>query len=85
MRVAWNKDQEGFQDCWIWQYGEGPFDVVKEYQAPTEPRFLGNIPITYEPGKQSYISISDDSYFKVEHRVEHVLFHEKWFSEQVEE
>ncbi|RDJ35199.1 MAG: hypothetical protein DWQ19_10280 [Crenarchaeota archaeon] len=29
MRVNWNQKQSGFQKCWLWQYGAGPFEVIE--------------------------------------------------------
>lgn len=85
MRVAWNREQEGFRKEWLWQFGEGPFDIVQVIPVPETPRFLGvfkhnQVEICWEPGRWFFIRISKDSYFHKVHDVVSVRFHEKWFS-----
>jgi len=79
MFVAWNKEAEGFQSCWLWQFGKGPFEVLRVYKAPEEPNYLGPIEISFEPGCWLLISIPEAAYqYRVEYGIKSVLFHQKW-------
>ena len=78
MHVTWDTARSDLPECWLWQYGSGPFKVVKEHDVPASPRYLGNVEITYEPGTWVEVELPADSYFAEVHRVQSVLFHKKW-------
>jgi hypothetical protein len=87
MIVEWNKARDGFQLCWLWQFGKGPFIVEKVYSVPTTSRFLGSplspeaVEIMFEPGRWFVIAIPDAAYqYRVEYEVKTTMFHEKWFT-----
>lgn len=89
MRVSWNQSQEGFQDSWVWQFGEGPFEVVKIYDVPEGKRSYAassvlarESEIEFEKGKWYSISVPRAAeQYRLEYGVEKVLFHQKWFNE----
>lgn len=85
MIVSWNKGQAGFQNCWLWQFGPGPFQVVARHPVPPEPRILGwpgqkeSAEIQFEPGQWYTIALPPKHHFN-EHGITTVtFFHEKWF------
>jgi len=87
MLVAWNVLRDGFQPCWLWQFGKGPFIIEKVYGVPTTPSFLGSpvsqeaVEIRFEPGRWFVIAIPDAAYqYRVEYGVKTVMLHEKWFT-----
>ena len=59
--VQWNKTAEGFLESWLWQFGEGPFEVVDELEVPLTPHILGTgttqVEIPFEPGKWYWIKL----------------------------
>lgn len=85
--VKWNKDAKGFLECWLWQYGEGPFEVVKEMDILPEPHYLGGgntkIEIPFEPGKWYSIKLPKTAHnYRPDEiiKCKTALFHNKWFS-----
>ena len=79
--VAWNTDAEDFQDYWIWQFGPGPFKVVKAYEANVNGGYLGDIKMTYEAGDWIEFEVPDAcEHFRVESRIKTVMFHSKWLT-----
>jgi len=79
MHVRWNDKRPGFQACWLWQFGEGPFEVLHTSPVPTTPHFLGTSEITFQPGTWYYVAIPKAAYqYRVEYRIKAVMFHEMW-------
>lgn len=85
--LLWNQNQPGFQECWLWQYGKGPFRVLEERPVQTEGGYLGEqktirINMPYEPGTWYTIdspeAISNREYPAL--GFNRVDFHSKWFS-----
>jgi len=82
--VSWNRQKEGFQECWLWQFGLGPFILLKKESVPQTTQYLGlpnqiSVPFRFEPGEWYTIALSDESKFYRDYRVENTMFHEKWF------
>lgn len=85
MKVRWNKDQEGFQESWLWQFGEGPFTVLNRYDVPprSQSPFLQ---MEYSPGTWYVLDISETAapQYREEYGVEQVMFHDKWLYREEE-
>lgn len=79
----WNQ-KNGFRSEWLWQYGNGPFEIVKEEIVPSEPGYLGfgqnKIEIYYQPGFWIWIKLTGESDFhRVYPWVAKAWFHSDWF------
>jgi hypothetical protein len=86
MYVQWNREEPGFQNCWLWQFGEGPFEVLEVHRVPPVGGRVGGgidfIQSKFEPGYWYYIRVPNCAYqYRVEYGLESVLFHSKWFVE----
>jgi hypothetical protein len=86
-KVLWNMQAEGFLKDWIWQYGEGPFEVVEEMDVTSGPHYLGGgttkIEIPFEPGKWYRIKLPETAHNYRPGEImncEIAIFHSKWFS-----
>ena len=85
MRVAWNIHRVGFQTCWLWQFGRGPFEVVEISAIPETPRWIGppsqpeSVQICFEPGNWYTILLPAKHHFNEYDITCVTLFHEKWF------
>ena len=84
--VEWNRRAKGFQDSWLWQFGEGPFELSIERDVPSNPGYFGSgdniIEFRSEPGKWYWIKLSETAHHyrktePVECKV--AWFHSNWF------
>ncbi len=86
MLVAWNRHQEDFPTYWLWQFGEGPFEVLDSYPVRSTPAHLGTgtqqVTITFDPGVWYTIAVPNAALqYRVEYGIRVVtFFHEKWFT-----
>lgn len=84
MQVKFNKDKDGFQKSWLFQFGEGPFDVVAVYPVPKHPNIFGKnsltneyVEVIFEYGEWVEIKITSQ-FYTVPYWVKNVIFHSKW-------
>jgi len=85
--VSWNRKADGFLESWLWQYGEGPFEVVDVRNVPTKPGILGagftKVEIPFEAGKWYWIKLPETAH---NYRANEIvkcktgMFHSKYFN-----
>ncbi len=79
--VEWNRRAVGFQDLWPRQFGEGPFEVARERDVPSNPGYFGRganmVEFRSQPGKWYWIKLPETAY--AYRKTEPVECHTAWF------
>lgn len=79
--VEWDRDSPLFREEYLWQFGEGPFEVLEEWDVTGHVGYLGDIAFPSKPGKRYLIATPDSTWAKAYPNLDYkrATFHQNFF------